>query len=170
MMALQFWKVKIRFNSIFQLLLAFRKRKIPKSIKEPDACSPLIRICFSFRWSPLGRTSKTAGFSFRIYCFPLISKSIFLLFKSLRFICPSITFSQVGELLSSKSAMKQLAPEFIALIIILRSTGYVISTRLSSKESGRGSHTQFPFLISSVSFKIEVKSLIKFLLQNLSFI
>ena len=32
-------------------------------------------------------------------------------------------FSQVGELESSKSAMKTLAPEFSALMIILRSTG-----------------------------------------------
>ena len=39
--------------------------------------------------------------------------------------------SQVGEVASSKSAMNTLAPELRALIIILRSTGPVISTRRS---------------------------------------
>ena len=38
---------------------------------------------------------------------------------------------QVGVLASSKSAMKTLAPQFSALMIILRSTGPVISTRRS---------------------------------------
>ena len=36
---------------------------------------------------------------------------------------PSTTFCQVGELASSKSAMKTLAPELSALMIILRSAG-----------------------------------------------
>ena len=45
---------------------------------------------------------------------------------------------QVGELASSKSAMKTLAPEFSALITILRSTGPVISTRRSSRSFGIG--------------------------------
>jgi len=40
---------------------------------------------------------------------------------------------QVGEFESSKSAIKTLAPEFSALMIILRSTGPVISTRRSRK-------------------------------------
>ena len=39
----------------------------------------------------------------------------------------------VGALESSKSAMKTEAPEFRALMTILRSTGPVISTRLSCR-------------------------------------
>jgi hypothetical protein len=48
---------------------------------------------------------------------------------SLRLSCPSTTLSQVGEFESSKSAMKTFAPELSALMIVLRSTGPVISTR-----------------------------------------
>jgi hypothetical protein len=44
---------------------------------------------------------------------------------------PSSMLAQVGVLASSKSAMNTLAPEFSALMIILRSTGPVISTRRS---------------------------------------
>ena len=51
-----------------------------------------------------------------------------------------MTLSQVGELASSKSAMKTLAPELSALIIILRSTGPVISTRRSASGLGRLGH------------------------------
>src|SRR2546425_5028977 len=49
---------------------------------------------------------------------------------------PRTLLSQVGEFASSKSAMKTLAPELRALMIILRSTGPVISTRRSVR-SGR---------------------------------
>ncbi len=42
----------------------------------------------------------------------------------------------MGELESSKSAMKTLAPELSALMIILRSTGPVISTRRSRRSAG----------------------------------
>ena len=42
-------------------------------------------------------------------------------------------FAQVGEFASSKSAMKTFAPELSALMIILRSTGPVISTRRSQQ-------------------------------------
>src|SRR5256885_8658406 len=45
---------------------------------------------------------------------------------------------QVGQLASSKSAMKVEAPELSALITILRSVGPVISTRRSSKSFGCG--------------------------------
>ena len=45
-------------------------------------------------------------------------------------------FPQVGELESSKSAIKVEAPEFKALIIIFLSTGPVISTLLSCKSLG----------------------------------
>src|SRR6266496_1426299 len=51
---------------------------------------------------------------------------------------PSRLFCQVGEFESSKSAMKTLAPEFSALMIILRSTGPVISTRRSTRSCGMG--------------------------------
>src|SRR5438270_6892764 len=54
---------------------------------------------------------------------------------SRRFSCPSSMFCQVGELESSKSAMNTLAPEFKALMIILRSTGPVISTRRSEEHT-----------------------------------
>ena len=60
-------------------------------------------------------------------------------------------FSQVGELESSKSAIKVDAPEFKALIIIFLSTGPVISTRLSCKSLGNLLHTQFSSLIPAVS-------------------
>ena len=50
--------------------------------------------------------------------------------------------AQVGVLASSKSAMKTLAPEFSALMIILRSTGPVISTRRSRMSCGSGATVQ----------------------------
>src|ERR1039458_352390 len=55
---------------------------------------------------------------------------------STRLICPSSRLSQVGVVESSKSAMNTLAPEFSALMIILRSTGPVISTRRPSVCAG----------------------------------
>ena len=55
---------------------------------------------------------------------------------SRRLIWPSMLFAQVGELASSKSAMKTLAPQLSALMIILRSTGPVISTRRSCRSAG----------------------------------
>ena len=57
---------------------------------------------------------------------------------------PSIRFSQVGELESSKSAMKTRAPELRALMIILRSTGPVISTRRSGRSAGIGATVHSP--------------------------
>ena len=44
--------------------------------------------------------------------------------------------ANMGDVASSKSAMKTVAPEFSALTIILRSTGPVISTRRSSRSLG----------------------------------
>ncbi len=44
----------------------------------------------------------------------------------------------VGEVASSKSAMNTCAPELSALMIILRSTGPVISTRRSCRSAGGG--------------------------------
>ena len=49
-------------------------------------------------------------------------------------------FSQVGELASSKSDMNTRAPEFSALITILRSVGPVISTRRSRQVRRRRRH------------------------------
>jgi hypothetical protein len=51
---------------------------------------------------------------------------------------------RVGEFASSKSAMKTLAPQFSALIIIFRSVGQVISTRRSSSSGGVGAATLSP--------------------------
>ena len=51
---------------------------------------------------------------------------------------PVSRLAQVGAVLSSKSAMKQLAPELSALITIFGSTGPVISTRRSSSAAGSG--------------------------------
>ena len=45
---------------------------------------------------------------------------------------------QVGELASSKSAMKPRAPELSALMTIFREVGPVISTRRSCSASGTG--------------------------------
>ena len=61
--------------------------------------------------------------------------------------CPSMQLVQVGEFESSKSAMKTLAPELSALMIILRSGGPVISTRRSSEVGGNGRY--FPRGLSS---------------------
>ena len=52
--------------------------------------------------------------------------------------------AKTGEVASSKSAMKTLAPEFSALTIILRSTGPVISTRRSRRSAGIGATRQSP--------------------------
>ena len=62
---------------------------------------------------------------------------------SRRLIWPSMLLRQVGELESSKSAMKTLAPELRALMIILRSTGPVISTRRSRRSCGNGGDGPF---------------------------
>ena len=67
-------------------------------------------------------------------------KSIVPSTASQRFSWPSIRLCQVGELASSKSAMKTLAPEFKALMIIFRSVGPVISTRRSCKVGGNRRH------------------------------
>ena len=59
--------------------------------------------------------------------------------------------AQVGVLASSKSAMKTLAPQFSALMIILRSTGPVISTRRSRMSCGSGATVQSLSRIFAVS-------------------
>ena len=54
-------------------------------------------------------------------------------------------FVHVGEFESSKSAMNMLAPEFSALITILRSTGYRDFHPSVSKISGNGSNGPVTF-------------------------
>ena len=57
---------------------------------------------------------------------------------SVRLAWPSRLLRHVGVFASSKSAMKQRAPELSALMTILRSTGPVISTRRSCRSAGTG--------------------------------
>ena len=67
---------------------------------------------------------------------------------------------------SSKSAMKTLAPELRALIIILRSTGPVISTRRSWRSGGAGATRQSPSRIGRVSArKLGVGAAVEVLLE-----
>ncbi len=101
-------------------------------------------MCRSTRCQPRGRTSRTAVFSLSAYFLP-VSGAVNVIVRrtaSPRLICPSTRLSQVGLLASSKSAMKTLAPELSALMTILRSVGPVISTRRSSRSSGRGATVQ----------------------------
>src|SRR6184192_634909 len=70
---------------------------------------------------------------------------------SFRFACPRITFPQVGEQASSKSAMNACTGAFSALMIILRSTGPVISSRRSSRSFGTGEMRQLPARTASVA-------------------
>src|SRR5690349_10150129 len=56
---------------------------------------------------------------------------------------PVTTLLQGGLKASSKSAMNTRAPELSALIIILRSTGPVISTRRSCRSAGAGATVKF---------------------------
>jgi len=84
-----------------------------------------------------------------------------------------IIFGHVGELESSKSAIKTLTPLFRALIIIFLSTGPVISTLLSFKSSGIEAIFQSDSLIDIVSSKklgkvpLSTKTCFKFLLFNI---
>src|SRR6267378_1317655 len=67
------------------------------------------------------------------------------------FCWPRRLFSHVGALASSKSAMKTLALELSALIIILRSGGPVISTRRSVRSGRIGATVQSESRICFVS-------------------
>ena len=86
-----------------------------------------------------GRRARRAS-SLSLYCFCVAGSSKVMVRRiaSRRLSWPSIRLSQVGVVESSKSAMKTLAPELSALMIILRSTGPVISTRRSSRSAGSG--------------------------------
>ncbi len=97
-----------------------------------DIGSPSTSTCFSFRCHPRGRTSSVAIWSFSLYCLPSGDSNVMVRrTASRRLICPRIVLCQVGVLESSKSDMNIFAPEFRALMTILRSTGPVISTRRS---------------------------------------
>ena len=72
---------------------------------------------------------------------------------SRRLIWPSSRLFQVGVFESSKSAMKTLAPELSALMIILRSTGPVISTRRSRMSPGSGATVHSASRMCRVSLK-----------------
>jgi hypothetical protein len=61
---------------------------------------------------------------------------------SIRLSCPDTMLSQVGAVASSKSAIHTLAPEFSALMVILRSGGPVISTRRSLRSAGGSATVQ----------------------------
>ena len=61
----------------------------------------------------------------------------------------------VGELASSKSAMKPRAPEFSALMTILRSVGPVISTRRSASAGGAGATRQSPSRVGRLGQEVE---------------
>ena len=93
--------------------------------------------CFSGRCQPRGRTMSTAVFSLSRYALPSgVSCVSVRRTACIRFAWPSIRLAQVGHSESSKSAMKTFAPEFSALMTILRSGGPVISTRRSSRSAG----------------------------------
>jgi hypothetical protein len=75
---------------------------------------------------------------------PFSSCSIVPRIASARFTWPPIMFVHVGELESSKSAMKPEAPELRALMTIFRLVGPVISTRRFCSASGSGAIVQSP--------------------------
>ena len=108
---------------------------------------------FSERCHPLGRMNSVAISSFSRYFLSPVSRASSRLKASRMLICPSRTLFQVGVEESSQSAMNTRAPEFRALIIILRSVGPVISTRRSAKSSGGGDTFQFPSRTGLVSSK-----------------
>ena len=87
--------------------------------------------------SSASRSSRSAG-----SVFSPVSSAISRRTASRTFRWPSRTFRHVGEFASSKSAMKTRAPEFSALIIILRSTGPVISQRRSCRSAGAAATRQ----------------------------
>ena len=116
----------------------------PKSKSDAETGSPSTSWCRSTRCQPRGRISSVAISSFSRYVLSGVSSEISRADASLTFRWPSTTFSHVGELASSKSAMKTRAPELSALIIILRSTGPVISQRRSRRSAGAGATRQSP--------------------------
>src|SRR5215217_4159689 len=114
--------------------------------------SPSSSACFSSRCQPRGRTTSVASWLFRWYRLPSgLTYSRVRRTASMQLSWPAMTLVHGGERASSKSAMKTLAPELSALIIIFRSTGPVISTRRSFKSAGVGATCQLRSRISRVS-------------------
>jgi hypothetical protein len=70
---------------------------------------------------------------------------------SMRLTWPCTMLAHVGDDASSQSAMNTFAPELSALMIILRSSGPVISTRRSSRSAGSGATRQSPARTAAVS-------------------
>src|SRR5208283_1680180 len=89
-----------------------------------------------------------AGLGFSLYSLPSGERnSMVRATASQRLRCPSMQLIHVGEFESSKSAMKTLAPELSALMIIFRSGGPVISTRRSRRSEGIGATFQEASLV-----------------------
>ena len=121
---------------------------------------PSTSTCASSRCQPRGRiTSVARRPSFSAYVFSSVWKVSRRRTASDTAHCPVTTFCQVGERASSKSAMKTLAPEFRALIIIFGSTGPVISTRRSSRSAGAGATRQSGSARTCVGVRQEVGQL-----------
>ena len=124
----------------------------PKSNRLAESGSPSTVTCFSSRCQPRGRISSVAISSLSVRTLPSgFSNVISRRTASRALICPLTTLSQVGDSESSKSAIKASAPELSAPIIILRSTGPVISTQRCCRSSGVGATFHEPKRISSVS-------------------
>ncbi len=126
-----------------------------KSTMPPGAGLPSIRRCFS-RAGASRADARSAWRSRWLSLYSLPSgevKSILRRTASRRLIWPSIISSQVGLAESSKSAMKHFAPELSALMIILRSTGPVISTRRSCRSAGMPAIFHLPLRTFSVSLR-----------------
>ena len=121
----------------------------------PETGLPSMRTWFSGKCQPRGRITKVASFSPSLYSFPSGDLNERVLRTASRQLSwPDTMLGQVGEVESSKSAMKTFAPELSALISIFRSTGPVISTRLSFRFAGAGATLQERSLrTDSVSFK-----------------
>ena len=133
-MRLHLRQVEVRARAARQQLASRCGRRTARnrrSRRTPACRRPC--TCFSSRCQPRGRGISTAVLSFSRYCLPPCSKLIVRRTASRRLSCPSTMLCQVGQLASSKSAMKVEAPQLSALITILRSVGPVISTRRSSR-------------------------------------
>src|SRR3954468_8530538 len=114
--------------------------------------SPSSSACFSSRCQPRGRTTSVASWGFKLYRLPSgLTYSRVRRTAWVQLSWPAIALAQGGESASSKSAMKTLAPELSALIIIFRSTGPVISTRRSFRSAGADATCQLRSRISRVS-------------------
>ena len=100
---------------------------------------PSASTCASTRCQPRGRTSILAIVSFSRYSRPsavVCSRLCSTTSRSAAW--PRMTFANVGESESSRSTMKQFAPELNALIIMRGSAGPVISTQRRSRSGGVG--------------------------------